>query len=122
MLYCNNRLNNKVNQLNGLTDYFFYLSRLSNSATISMFDSTVLLEVQRRGIDYGYQRSYGTLAALLSAPAGGALIDHFATGDKDYRYTQADIIFSWGTNLKKNRVQGDAKKYYHASLLITHLC
>ncbi|XP_018008973.1 uncharacterized protein LOC108666578 [Hyalella azteca] len=63
---------------------------LLNSASISMFESAVLAQVSEREVDYGQQRCFGSIAATVSAPLGGALVDWTSSPDKgtsSYRAT-----------------------------------
>ena len=52
---------------------------LLTSGVITLYDATSLVMIQSRNANFGFQRAFASIAAIVAAPVGGMLVD--ATGD-----------------------------------------
>ena len=57
-----------------------------------MFEGAVIATIREQKADYGLQRIYGYLGAIIASPLSGLLIDYASSG-KDYIDFRYVLIF-----------------------------
>lgn len=58
-------------------------SGVISGTAFAMFEGAVIAILREQKADYGLQRIYGSIGAMISSPLSGMLID-YASKDKEY--------------------------------------